>query len=241
MKKWRKVDVILFVFCILLGFMVVTQLNQNMEGYNFVTLRTIQVSKNEISNISSEMEDLKLLIEEKKEEVKRIENTNNEDSASSILKDELKKTKIASGFSDMEGPGIAILMEDNQEAEIVGMDINDDVIHDIDILNILNDLRVAGAEAISINGQRIMPMTEIKCGGPIIKINGRSLATPFFIEVIGNPKTLYAAINAPGTYGYILKNLYHINVETKIEDKIKVSAYKGNFVFKYANPIKEGD
>lgn len=241
MKKRRKVDVLLFVFSILLGFMVVTQLNQDLEGYNFVTLRTIQVSKNEISNISSEMEDLKLLIEEKKEEVKRIENTNDEESIFNILNDELKKTKFASGFSDMEGPGIVILMEDNQDVEIVGMDINDDVIHDIDILNILNDLRVAGAEAISINGQRIMPMTEIKCGGPIIKINGRSLATPFLIEAIGNPKTLYAAINAPGTYGYILKNLYHINVETKIENKIKVSSYKGKFVFKYANPIKEGD
>lgn len=240
MKK-RKVDVILLLFSVLLGFMVVTQLNQDLESYNFVTLRTIQVSKNEISNISSDMEDLELLIGEKKEEIKRITNTKDEDSAYSILNEELNKTKVASGLSDMEGPGIVIMMQDNQDAEIVGYDINDDVIHDIDILNILNDLRIAGAEVISINGQRIMSMSEIKCGGPIIKINGKSLATPFLIKAIGNPKTLYASVNAPGTYGYILKNLYQINIETNIEDRIKISAYTGNFVFKYANPIKEGD
>lgn len=240
MKK-RKVDVILLLFSVLLGFMVVTQLNQDLESYNFVTLRTIQVSKNEISNISSDMEDLELLIGEKKEEIKRITNTKDEDSAYSILNEELNKTKVASGLSDMEGPGIVIMMQDNQDAEIVGYDINDDVIHDIDILNILNDLRIAGAEVISINGQRIMSMSEIKCGGPIIKINGKSLATPFLIKAIGNPKTLYASVNAPGTYGYILKNLYKINIETNIEDRIKISAYTGNFVFKYANPIKEGD
>lgn len=45
-------------------------------------------------------------------------------------------------------------MYDNPEDEIIGQDVNDDVIHDVDVLNILNDLRVAGAEAISINGER---------------------------------------------------------------------------------------
>ena len=241
MEKRRKVNVILLTFSILLGFMVIIQLNQNVESYNFVTLRTIQVSKNEIASITKEKEDLESLIKEKEEEIKRIENIKDRDSVYSILNEELDKSKAASGFSDMEGPGIVIMMQDNQAAEIVGYDINDDVIHDIDILNILNNLREAGAEAISINGQRIMPMSEIKCGGPTIKINGRSLATPFLIKAIGNPKTLYASINAPGTYGYKLKHLYEINVETNIEDKIKISAYSGKFNFRYANPIKEGD
>lgn len=241
MEKGKKVNLILLTFSALLGFMAVIQLNQDMESYNFVTLRTIQVSKNEIANTSKEIEDLETLIVEKEEEIKRIENTKDESSAHSILNEELDKTKIASGFCDMEGPGIVIIMQDNQAAEIVGYDVNDDVIHDIDILNILNDLRIAGAEAISINGQRIMPMSEIKCGGPNIKINGKSLATPFVIKAIGNPKTLYASVNAPSTYGYKLKNLYQINIETSIEDKINISAYSGNFVFRNANPTKEGD
>lgn len=241
MEKVKKVNIILLTFSILLGFMVIIQLKQNVESYNLVTLRTIQVSKNEIANITKEIEDIGILIEEKKDEIKRIEDTKDESSAYSILNEELYKTKIASGFCDMEGPGIVIVMQDNQAAEIVGFDINDDLIHDIDILNILNDLRIAGAEAISINGQRIMPMSEIKCGGPNIKINGKSLATPFVIKAIGNPKTLYASVNAPSTYGYKLKNLYQINIETSIEDKIKISSYSGNFIFRNANPIKEGD
>lgn len=241
MKGDKKVNIILFSFSLLLGFMIITQFNQNVENYNFVTLRTIQVTKNEIANISNELEDLSSIIEEKQEEVKRINNTDDNSNAYDMLNKELSKTKAASGFTDMEGPGIIIVMQDNQDSEIVGYDIDDDVIHDIDILNILNDLRIAGAEAISINGQRIIPMSEIKCGGPIIRINGKSLATPFVIKAIGNPKTLYAAINASGTYGYILKNLYKISLETSVEDNIKISTYSGNFNFRYAKPIKEGD
>ncbi len=65
----------------------------------------------------------------------------------------------------MEGPGISIKMYDNPDSQIVGLDINDDVIHDVDILNILNDLKIAGAEAISINGERVVSNSEIKCGG----------------------------------------------------------------------------
>lgn len=241
MKGDRKVNIILFSFSLLLGFMVITQFNQHVESYNFVTLRTIQVTKNEISNISNEMEDLKLIIRKKQEEVKRINNKDDSSNAYDILNEELTKTKAAACLTDMEGPGIIINMQDNQDSEIVGDDIEDDVIHDSDILEILNDLRVAGAEAISINGQRIIPKSEIKCGGPIIKINGKSLATPFVIKAIGNPKILYAAINASGTYGYILKNLYKISVETSIEDSIKIPAYSGSFNFRYAKPIKEGD
>jgi len=106
---------------------------------------------------------------------------------------------------------------------------------------IINDLRAAGAEAISINNQRVLSTSEIKCGGPIIRINGRSVGSPFYIKAIGDPKLLSAAINAPNTYGYALKTIDQIVIETTVEDNIVIPAYNGDFDFKYAKPVKEGD
>ncbi len=66
-------------------------------------------------------------------------------------------------------------MEDNLSESAFGQEYDLDLIHDIDVLRIINDLRGAGAEAIDINGQRVLAISEIKCGGPIIRVNGRSV------------------------------------------------------------------
>ncbi|MBV1817805.1 DUF881 domain-containing protein [Anaerosalibacter bizertensis] len=243
MKKVSSTNITLLVFSIFLGFFAVTQMKQNVESYNLVTLKSIQVTKNEINNTYDEIKEMESLIKSKKEELEKLEGIKKNDAENihDILVEGTETTKVASGFTDMEGPGIVIKMWDNQDTEIKGVEISDDVIHDMDILMILNDLRIAGAEAISINGQRVMPMSEIKCGGPIVKINGKSLGTPFVIKAIGDPKLLNAAVNAPATHGYELKNFNKINIESNIEDNVFVPGYSGRFRFKYAKPIKEGD
>ena len=124
---------------------------------------------------------------------------------------------MVAGFENVKGPGIIVKMEDNMAEEAFGQEYDLDIIHDVDVLRIINDLRDAGAEAISINGQRVLSISEIKCGGPIIRINGRSVGTPFYIKAIGDPKLLNAAINAPNTYGYALKTIDQINIETTMK------------------------
>jgi uncharacterized protein YlxW (UPF0749 family) len=74
------------------------------------------------------------------------------------------------------------------------------VIHDADILNIVNELRAAGAEAISINDERVTATSNIRCGGPTINIDGKRHAVPFVIKAIGNPRTLEAGATAPSGY-----------------------------------------
>jgi uncharacterized protein YlxW (UPF0749 family) len=172
-------------------------MKRKVEDYTLVSINNIQLTKNQINNVNDEIEQMKALIDKKNEGLVKLKNLDkNDENIYDLITEELSKTKAAAGYMDMEGPGIVIKMEDNQDSEIVGADINDDVIHSIDILNVLNDLRVAGAEAISINGQRVLQVSEIKCGGPIIKVNGKSVGSPFIIKAIGDPKLLYASINA---------------------------------------------
>jgi len=234
--------IVITLFSIIVGVFISTQIKMGLEIYAPVTIKSLQITKSELVAINNEVSELNKIIEAKKEELNLLENiAKGDDNIIDILLQDIKSNKLLSGQISLEGPGIVIKMYDNPEERIAGYDLNDDVIHDVDILNILNDLKVAGAEAISVNDERVVSTSEIKCGGPIIRINGRSSGTPFVIKVIGDPKLLYASVNAPNTNGDILKNVYQIGFETKLEDAISIPAYTGIFNYKYAKPIGKGD
>ncbi len=241
MNKIRE-KIIITLSCIFIGMTVSILMKTNMEMYAPVTLKSIQDSQDQIKMVKSDIDDLKEILISKQDNLEVLENiSKGEENIIDILKKENDDNKFKSGYTNLEGPGVIITMFDNQDDFIVGFDINDDIIHDVDILNILNDLRVAGAEAISINGERVISTTEIKCGGPIITINEEIVGVPFVIKAIGDPKVLLAAVNAPGTYGEVLKTLYQVGFEARSEDKVYVPGYSRDFEFLYAKPKGEGD
>ncbi|SCG83214.1 hypothetical protein DW1_1644 [Proteiniborus sp. DW1] len=234
----------LVILSILLGFLLSFQMNQNIEDYDLVSLKNLQTMKNEISNIRKEIDDIKGLTEERKRELEKLKSVINDEEAdiSEHLIEEIDKLRLVSGLEDVQGPGIRIIIDDNKDDEIVGGHINDDIVHDSTIQMIINDLKIAGAEAISINGHRVMSRSEIKCGGPTIRFNGRSSAPPFVITAIGDPKLLYASVSAPNTYGWILKEVNKLRVETIMKDNVSIPKYNWvNEEFKYAKQIEEGE
>ena len=106
------------------------------------------------------------------------------------------------------------------------------VVHDLDVLSVINELKNAGAEAISINDQRLTPNSGIICGGNIIDVNGEKVGAPFVIKAIGLPEQL-AALNRPGGYLVRLKE-YSIGVEFKKSNNITIPKYTGTLTYKYA-------
>lgn len=240
--KINSPKIIITIFSLVLGIFIAMQIKLNLETHSPITISSLQLAKGQIENTKKEIIELEKIEKNKQEELNVLENiSKGDDNIIDILSLDLEKNKIYSGFSELEGPGIEITMYDNQEKRDWWFDINDDVIHDVDILNILNDLKIAGAEAISLNGERVMSTSEIKCGGPTIRINDRSSATPFVIKAIGDTKLLKAAVSASGTNGDILKNVYRKGFEVVSKDKVTISAYKGEIDFKYAKPLGEGD
>lgn len=241
MKK-NNPKIIITLFSIIIGIFIATQVKMGLEIYAPVTIKSLQITKTEIVTINNEVSELNKIIKVKEEELNLLENiAKGDDNIIDIFLQDIKSNKMLSGQTSLNGPGIIIKMYDNPEERIIGFDLNDDIIHDFDILNILNDLKIAEAEAISINDERVVSTSEIKCAGPTIRINGRSSATPFIIKVIGDPKLLYASVNAPGTNGDILKNVYQIGFETTIEDSIFIPAFTRVFNYKYAKPLGKGD
>ena len=241
MKK-NNPKIIITLFSIIIGIFIATQVKMGLEIYAPVTIKSLQITKSEIVAINNEISELNKIIEAKEEELNLLGNiAKGDDNIIDIFLQDIKLNRMLSGQTSLKGPGIIIKMYDNPEERMEGYDLNDDIIHDSDILTILNDLKIAGVEAISINDERVVATSELQCNGPTIRINGRRYATPFIIKVIGDPKLLYASVNAPGTNGDILKSVYQIGFETTIEDSISIPAFTKAFNYKYAKPIGKGD
>ncbi|MTI49038.1 DUF881 domain-containing protein [Sporosalibacterium faouarense] len=242
MKTKLSYKIIIFVMAILLGVLLSSQMKQDLEGYSQVSLKSVQMVKNEIENYKSQISDLNKMIEKKEEEVNMYENTLNDNgNISDVLKEEIEHMKFLAGYKDVQGPGIILTISDSVKEINYGENINQFLVHDMDVQRLVNDLKIAGAEAISVSGQRVLSSSEIECNGPTIKINDRTYAIPFVIKAIGDPKVLNAAINAPGTYGYQLKEVYELELNTTVSDFLLIPKYKEDIDFEFVKPLEEGE
>ena len=240
MKKMKnkniRYNLIILSLSFILGILVtITFKNRELIKLSFFPRDPKEV-KQELDAVNTEIEKINIVLKDREKKIEILSRTSTEE-AKDLLIEETKLFKNLWGSVDVKGEGVIITMEDALGNDNIDEEIN--VIHDADVLRIINDLKIAGAEAISVNGQRLVSTSEIKCGGPIIKVNNKSLATPFIIKAIGNVDTLSASINAPNTYASGLRNIDGINIETKAAKLLEIEGYKGNFVYRYAYPTGE--
>ncbi|MCS7273011.1 MAG: DUF881 domain-containing protein [Fimbriimonadales bacterium] len=158
-----------------------------------------------------------------------------------VLSKSLEEAKLIAGLLDVEGPGIELVLRDSTRKP-TGESLEQLLpelytIHDYDLLRVVNELRQAGAEAISINGQRIVATTGIRCTGPVVYINDVKMASPFVIHAIGDPKTLIGALEMPGGALSDIKSVDPKMVELRALDKVRIPAYSGPTQFRYARPV----
>lgn len=235
--KNKNVAITIGIMCFLLTLGIVIQLNTIKEATKTVGAGN---TKNELRDevlrwkerYDSTLENL--LKEEEQLEIKRAEATKN-DTNSSKLEEELKTANKLLGLTDVTGPGIIITIADNQtvNSQTLGIiDTNYLIVHSTDVLRIINELKNAGVEAISINDERIVLTTSITCDGNVILTNGQKLGSPFVIKAIGNPELLLGSITRPGGYIELMSN-EGIEVEIRKSDKITLKKYSGVIKSKY--------
>ena len=144
---------------------------------------------------------------------------------------ELENAKKLSGLTDVYGPGITVTLEDANATNVVGP-VEYYVIHDSDVRAVVNELLAAGAEAVSINGERVVATTAIRCVGPTILVNNVRSSVPFVIKAIGDPLVLEAAMNMNG--GIVSELRYYQNKVT-----IHMKAYTGALTFNHVTSVKK--
>jgi uncharacterized protein YlxW (UPF0749 family) len=241
MKKHLSIYYFLFI-AVFVGYLFTVQLRAAMPtNQGIVTIPKILEMKNEIENSKKENQRLAASISEAKLQLQEYEEgIDKTGNVFGIMEEELELARNYANYAKLEGPGIIISMNDSLSE--VGEFENPDwyVIHDGDMLEIVNELRAAGAEAISINDERVTASSNITCGGPTINIDGKRHAVPFIIKAIGDPQKLEASIMAPS--GYLdLMEYYDIRIIIQKVDKLTINAYDINYKLNYQKKTEGGE
>lgn len=190
------------------------ELSNWREKYNELNERYEEVSK-KISEYQTEKE--------------------SDEKTAQLLKTELEQLDEAVGKTDVEGEGIEIIITDKG-----GTELSDDqtvrMIDEEDLLIIVNELFGAGAEAISINDERIIAKTDISKLGEgdnsFLKVNGHRILSPYYIKAIGNQTYLESAVIGKGGHVDELKDAGHEVTLNKVK-KVKINKYADDISTKY--------
>lgn len=148
------------------------------------------------------------------------------EESSKLVEQELDKTNMYLGKTDVEGQGIKIIMKD-----VNGEDVN--LISAEDLLVIVDYLKLAGAEAISINEERIINMSDIVyVNNFIIYVNQQRILSPYVIKAIGDPTKLESTLLGNGGYVELLRNI-GFDIDIEIDNNITIKKYSKDIGHKY--------
>ncbi len=155
----------------------------------------------------------------------------------------VEKLEDPAGLRSRAGEGLTITLSDAPEDVInsSSRNLNLLVVHQQDIQAVANALWKGGAEAMTIQGQRVITTTGIKCEGNAVMLQGVAYAQPYVISAVGNPAALEAAVlQDPYVAGYrAAASTPDISVgwQLEVEDRLEVPAYEGLTDLSYAQPL----
>ncbi len=171
------------------------------------------------------------------ERIKEIESSESKENVLiKTLNEELERYKMFAGLSDVEGQGIVITIDNPPVDMNYAYDTN--FVYDYHLLlSLVNELNAAGAEAISINDQRITGRSEIRAAGNAININLIPQQAPFVIKAIGSSDTLDGAVSHRfGIVSQIRDKRYLI--EVKKSDNVRIPKFSRIVDFRHADVIQ---
>lgn len=228
----KQICITLGVMCFLLTVGIIIQLN---------TIRNANITAGQgaaYDELRDEVLKWKEKYDQAYEELEKSEETlrhqrefaSNNDLVSADKEDELNVANILIGITEVSGKGVILTVADNKTvtSDTIGAleNISDYMVHAEDLWMLVNELKNAGVEAISINDERIINNTAITCEGNVILINGNRVSSPFIISAIGSPEAIVGALDRPGGYIETLE-LAGVIVKLERKDKVTVSKYNG--------------
>ncbi len=183
--------------------------------------------RTEISNFKTKIEEVNGQIKETDATILEYQEAiNSNKQASELLVKELEKQNNLLGKNDVQGSGVIVTLTDTRAQKINSEDLR----------TLLNELKLAGAEAISINGQRIVYDSYIvDIESTFISVNGVGLVSPYEVKAIGDPTYLESGLSKK-QYGYIDTKLEEgKDVTLQRQDNIVINKYNGDLNMEYAN------
>jgi uncharacterized protein YlxW (UPF0749 family) len=225
MKKNGSQYIFLIVFLIF-GIVVALQVKSTLyaKKLNASSMLSADTLKEELVRTQKETDELKAAIDDNLVIMNETIKSFIDQQKDYQLAGDWEQVKLSSGLVDVKGPGITIKLDDAPARQPDTPD-NWLIIHDQDIKVILNELKKAGAQAIAINGERIVPMSEQVCAGPTIMINDNRHSVPYVIEAIGDSNLLYESVSTCSRVAEMTE--FNIRVEIEKVKEIKLAKFTG--------------
>lgn len=238
MKKIKE-SIALILVSIFLGAILTIQFKtvNKTVGDGILPVQRAQQLAMELKKVQSDRDAQTNRIEELETKIKQYEKGEVDKStyAENLYNDTMKYRMLA-GYSELEGPGI--IMEINDPIGDLQYGIGYSIIDDLEfVLQVISVLNAADAEAISINDHRYTAFTEIEKAGNHIEINGVSTNTPIIIKAIGNSQTLESALTLKGGIIQQIRDWDYL-VQINQEIKVVIPKYRRIKEFIFANPIE---
>lgn len=223
-KSKLPVSITICIMCFIIVYIMCIQFKTagSIEESNIETMRETEL-REALANWKQEYEDVNKELQSNKNKIEEYQNKIlSNDEAGELLEEEYNKAKMLLGLTDVQGTGIIITLTDNSEAKFTSENL----------MNLINELNSAGAEAISINDQRIVSMTDIVDVGEFIMINGKRLTSPYTVKAIGDSTYLQSALSIKKGYLDEYKTEgYTISMAT--ENNISITKYEGEMTLNY--------
>lgn len=237
--KNKKMQIVLAIVFMILGFLLAYQYRQLREPEKIFTLQETQDLLQEIEILKSEKESLRennqKLVNDMKDYEESVSSTS---EMTKLVKKELDQSRLLLGLTDTMGPGLVLTL--NPTDPTLNSQ-NFEYLTDVELVYILNELKFAGAEGISINGKRITIQTGIKSSSnnSFILINDEKVSPreEILIEAVGDPKKLSSAVAFNGAMDYNALQFYDIRFQE--ENEVFLEKYQKSFSTEFIEEREE--
>jgi uncharacterized protein YlxW (UPF0749 family) len=224
--------------CLLAGLMVVLSA-VNARGTDLRPGRNTDL----VSLVQSQSRrnaDLARSVSEVRAQVDALSDVEGDDPA---LQAELDRTAAEAAFTPVTGPAVTVTLDDAPETVAAeGVDADLLVVHQQDIQAVVNALWGGGAEAMTIQGQRVISTTGVKCVGNTVVLHGIPYAPPYVVSAIGDPERLRAALaGSPALQIYQqYVTAYGLVYDEQSVDRAGFPAHQGSLDLQHARPPGQG-
>jgi uncharacterized protein YlxW (UPF0749 family) len=227
----KSAQISIAIVSLVLGIMLAIQFKTTAHSNNTNLPARVEDVAQKLDSVTQERD---VLAEEVISLREKLSNVRKNDQAMADLQDELLKSNMAAGLTALEGPGIILSVNDIPRNLRADEDPNSLIVHDTDLQTLVNDLKSSGAEAISINDQRITAMSEIRCASTLILVNTRRVGPPFIIKATGNPDMLESGMNIKGGWLGIMKQ-WGYQIQMQKSEKVQIPPYTGPVRLEYSS------
>lgn len=226
------------LFCILvviLGIAVGVQVRgpYQMSGYGSLFNRELISKINKERIEIYDLEKQKRKINKNIEDISKLASFNNEDIAK--YKRQINHLEKAMGYSNLVGPGVLMTIDGYEDYNIAYQMEEKNL-----LILLVNELRGNQAEAISINGQRVTPFSEIVLAGSHININFKAIVQPYEIKVIGNGQTLLEYMDEKSPIVDMMRRAYGLKVDIRYEDELIIKGLEKRKTMENISRTEEG-